>query len=267
MPTSMRAMKKAARPVVPTRKKRRIVEVPSIIPVSEEPQAGDAEDAPKTLAEGAYRRLREDIIAGRLEPGVKLRVEHLKEAYHVGAGTLREALTLLVSDALVVQQGQRGFRVAEMSLDDFADITRSRVVLECELLRQAIAHGDDAWEGRVAAAFHLLSRAEEKLGQIGTKGGPPPGEWESRNEAFHEALSSASPSRWQRYFLGILYRQSERYRRKAVLRRDPRRDVHAEHQAIFEAALDRDAETATRELARHIELTLTALRDANAALR
>ena len=73
--------------------------------------ASEAQE-PKTLVEGAYKRLRRDIIEGTHAPGDKLRVEHLKERYDVGAGTLREALLMLVTDALVVAQGQRGFRVA-----------------------------------------------------------------------------------------------------------------------------------------------------------
>ena len=80
--------------------------------------AGSQPDEPKTLAEAAYRRLRRDIIEGIHPPGEKLRVEHLKDHYAVGAGTLREALLLLVTDALVTVQGQRGFRVAPISLDD-----------------------------------------------------------------------------------------------------------------------------------------------------
>jgi len=87
------------------------------------------ENGPKTLVESAYRALRRDIIEGRLAPGEKLRVEHLKDDYGVGAGTLREALSLLISDALVVSQGQRGFRVAPVSIEDFEDITRTRVML------------------------------------------------------------------------------------------------------------------------------------------
>ena len=68
--------------------------------------------ASRTLIESAYAELRDDIIEGVLAPGEKLRVEHLKDRYGVGAGTLREAITRLVSDALAVAEGQRGFRVA-----------------------------------------------------------------------------------------------------------------------------------------------------------
>jgi DNA-binding GntR family transcriptional regulator len=219
--------------------------------------AGNQPDEPKTLAEAAYRRLRRDIIEGIHPPGEKLRVEHLKDHYAVGAGTLREALQLLVTDALVVAQGQRGFRVAPISLDDFEDITRTRVLLETAALQQSIECGDDAWEANVVAAFHMLSRAETKL-EEGNEGNRE--EWELRNQAFHEVLISASPSRWCRHFQNILYLQSERYRRLSLFRQPISRDVHAEHQAIVDAVLARDVQEATRILTEHILRTLEAVR-------
>lgn len=213
-------------------------------------------EEPRTLVETAYRRLRRDIIEGVRRPGEKLRVEHLKDIYDVGAGTLREALQLLITDALVVAQGQRGFRVAPISLVDFEDITRTRVLLETEALRQSIELGDDAWEADVLGAFHRLSRAEEKLE------GPEAAreEWEMRNRIFHEVLISASPSRWLRHFQTILYRQSERYRRLSLFNQPIPRDVHAEHEAIVDAAIARDAPAATRILTDHILRTLEAIR-------
>jgi GntR family carbon starvation induced transcriptional regulator len=221
-------------------------------PYGTDPAAGE----PKTLVESAYRNLRRDIIEGRFAPGEKLRVEHLKDDYGVGAGTLREALSLLIADALVVSQGQRGFRVAPMSLADFADITRTRVMLECEALRQSMERGDDAWEGELAAAFHRLSRAEEKLSD-----GTAREEWEERNRVFHEVLIAACPSRWIKHFLSILYHQAERYRRLSLYRSPIPRDVHAEHAALFEATLARDTERATTIMADHIGMTLTALQN------
>ena len=205
---------------------------------------------PKTLVESAYRALRRDIIEGRLAPGEKLRVEHLKDDYGVGAGTLREALSLLISDALVVSQGQRGFRVTPVSLEDFEDITATRVMLECDALRQSITMGDDAWEASLLAAFHLLTKAEEK--RIGSEDRE---EWEERNRLFHEALISACPSRWLKHFLSILYQQAERYRRLSLYLQPIPRDVHIEHEALLQAAITRDANKATAILSEHIQLT------------
>ena len=214
----------------------------------------NATSEPKTLVESAYRALRRDIIEGHLAPGKKLRVEHLKDDYGVGAGTLREALSLLISDALVVSQGQRGFRVAPVSLEDFEDITRMRVMLECEALRQSIAMGDDAWEGALLAAFHRLAKAEEK--RIGTEDRE---DWEERNRIFHEVLIAACPSLWLKRFLAILYQQAERYRRLSLYLQPIPRDIHAEHEALLKATMDRDAEKATAILSEHILLTFRSI--------
>ena len=211
---------------------------------------------PKTLVESAYRNLRRDIIEGRLIPGEKLRIEHIKDNYGVGAGTLREALSLLISDSLVISQGQRGFRVAPASLEDFGDITETRVMLECEALRQSIALGDDAWEGELLAAFHRLSKAEEKLPGNGNRE-----EWEERNRIFHEILIAACPSQWIKRFLTILYYQAERYRRLTLQYKEllPR-NIHAEHEALFKAVLGRDADLACQLLAEHIRFTFQSIR-------
>lgn len=215
----------------------------------------DALSEPKTLVESAYRSLRRDIIEGRLPPGEKLRIEHIKDNYGVGAGTMREALSLLISDALVNSQGQRGFRVAPVSLEDFGDITNIRVMLECEALRQSLALGDDAWEGDLIAAFHRLSKAEEKLSESNNRE-----EWEERNRVFHEVLIAACPSHWIKHFLAILYHQTERYRRLSLQQKAIPRDIHAEHEALFKAALARNADLACEILAQHIRFTFQSIR-------
>lgn len=211
----------------------------------------------RTLTQGAYEQLRRDIIEGRLSPGTRLRVEHLREDYKVGAGTLREALSLLVADALVVQYDQRGFRVKAISLEDFIDITETRILLETTALRQSIGLGDDEWEGNLASAYLQLTRAQERLEQdVDTK---LFSEWELRNAAFHEALLAACPSFWQLHFLKILYQQSERYRRLSLQHKPIARNVHAEHNAIYQACLQRDADTACALLEKHIRYTLKAV--------
>lgn len=215
------------------------------------------QETPRTLVENAYLALRQDIIEGKHPPGTRLRVEHLKDSYGVGAGTLREALSLLVSDALVVTEGQRGFWVAPISVEDLEDITRSRILLETEALRLSLQSGDDEWEAGLVAAFHRLSKAEEKLGPSG----PQVHEWESRNQAFHEALIAGSHSRWLRYLLGILFRQSERYRFLLLANPNGKRDIHAEHTELFESSMARDEKRAVAALQKHIQLTYETVRD------
>ena len=209
-------------------------------------------DSPRTLSERAYFNLRQDIVQGHLAPGERLRVEHLKDRYEVGAGTLREALALLVSDALVTVEGQRGYRVSEISLGDLKDLTDTRVMLETEALRQSIRHGSALWAAELTTAFETLSQVELQ------RNGLEPAHWEPANKRFHEALIAAHCSPWSKHLLGILYRHGERYRHVAIrmgATQTVQRNVHEEHTSIYLAALARQEARAALALESHIRLT------------
>ena len=212
---------------------------------------------PKTLVEGAYLALRNDIIKGVHIPSSKLKVEHLKDIYQVSGGTLREALALLVADSLVYAEGQKGFFVSPMSLKDFKEITQLRVMLEKQALKQSIENGNDKWEADVISAHHRLALAEQKLaiGDIEQRSAQF-SLWEERNAAFHASLVSACESRWILQFIGILYQQSERYRSIGVqYGTNLKRDLHAEHEALKDAALARNVHLCSEILAEHISIT------------
>jgi DNA-binding GntR family transcriptional regulator len=225
------------------------------MPNLKRPAAGHFEaepHIPRTLVERAYLGLRHDVISGKLAPGERLRVEHLKDQYEVGAGTLREALSLLVSDALVSSEGQRGFRVAPISLADLEDLTNTRVMLETEALRQSIRRGDAQWEAALVQSYERLSQTEMDLAESGSD------LWERRNKAFHEALIAGFDSAWSKYLLSILYRHAERYRNIAwhlTAAHSSGRDVHREHEDIFHAAIARQDARAALALEAHIRLT------------
>lgn len=211
---------------------------------------------PRTLAERAYLSLRQDVICGKLAPGEKLRVEHLKDQYRVGASTLREALSLLVSDALVSAEGQRGFRVAPISLTDLEDVTNTRVMLETEALRQSIRKGDARWEAALKASYQLLTQAEAQPEKQADAAEPP--QWEARNKAFHDALIAAFDSPWTKYMLAILYRHGERYRNinwRLTAAHTIERRVHEEHETIFMAAINRQEARAALALEAHVRMT------------
>jgi GntR family transcriptional regulator, carbon starvation induced regulator len=220
----------------------------ALVAVADDP-ASDAADGSRTLIERAYSQLRDDIIEGRLAPGEKLRVEHLKERYRVSAGTLREAITRVVSDALAVAEGQRGFRVAPIALDDLEDLTRLRLHIEIDALRQSIRHGDTAWREQLQKAYDDLSAFEQPIRPEHRR------RWEHVNTGFHEALIAAHASPWTLKVLRLLGRHSERYRRYSIGLADSGRDVHAEHREIFELAMAGLEARAALALEAHIRNT------------
>ncbi|MEO8859573.1 MAG: GntR family transcriptional regulator, partial [Burkholderiaceae bacterium] len=112
----------------------------------------------KTLAERAWRLLRDDILNGKLAPDTRLRINLLQQTYGIGLSPLREALLRLLSEGLVIAEGQRGFAVAPVSLEELYDLSRARTSLDIGALTQAMAQGGPDWEAQVIAANHLLSR-------------------------------------------------------------------------------------------------------------
>ena len=212
--------------------------------------------ADKTFADRAYRRLRGDIVAGRLAAGSKLKLEGLSSDYDVGMSPLREALTRLIGDLLVVSEGQRGFWVASLSLEELHDISRVRALIETEALQLSIQRGGADWEGDVAAAFEDLARIERDLPRTAELLDPAVlDEWECRNRAFHSALTSASGSPILIRLRELLYLQSERYRRVSLNASREWRNVHDEHAAIYEAALARNTLKACRMTELHLAKT------------
>ena len=87
------------------------------------------------------------------------------------------------------------------------------------------------------------------------RGGLPNEEWEHLHRNFHRALLSGCRSRWMLQFCDQLFEQTDRYRRIAVVASYPQRDELAEHSAIKDAAIDREAAEAVRLLHAHYKRT------------
>ena len=210
-----------------------------------------AADPTRSLIERAYLRMRDDIINGRLAPGEKLRVEHFKTRYAVSAGTLREAITRLASDALVIAESQRGFRVTPVTVADLEDLTRLRMHIVIDALRQSIRLGSDSWRAALQRASDDMSTAEQPLRPENRT------HWEVLNSRFHETLIAGCASPWTVNVLRLLSRHGERYRRYTIaLQPNTGRDVHAEHREIFQLAMAGHEARAALALEAHVRTTL-----------
>jgi len=211
-----------------------------------------------------YERLRAELLNGRSEPAARLKINDLCRAHGVSLSAVREALSRLTSEGLVIAEPQRGFSVAPVSTNELTDLTKVRTQIECLCLKRAIAVGDVDWEAQVIAAFHQLSRTPE------CDANDPDRMSDARSAAhaaFHDALASGCDSPWLLRLRGTLYVQSERYRRLSVSCRGIARDLNREHQDIMEATLARDAKRACRLMTKHLELiTRTLLSQAHLAV-
>lgn len=202
----------------------------------------------ETIGETAYRRIRLDIVFGRLAPGEKLRLDRISDTYGVSISTLRELLNRLCSEGLAVAEGQRGFEVAPVSAEDFREIAAMRQLLECHAMELSFRNGDLDWEGRVVAAHHKLSVMERRM-IAGDRSQPEI--WKRCDWQFHHALVSACGSKVLLDTHAAIYDKYLRYQMVAVIFRGE--TAADQHQKLLECALVRDFTTAQKVLVEHIQ--------------
>ncbi len=210
----------------------------------------------KTIIEAVYTSLRQQILDGKFEPGSKLRIESIRADFGVSSSSVREALSRLLSENLVTTEGQRGFRVSPVSIKDFQEIADMRKLLESKAVFESVSQGDDHWEANLVMMSYKLSKIES---QRSAGESINLDEWEHRNRDFHDALISACHNQWLLNFRTTLYENSVRYIRMCIADNHSRRDVRQEHQAIFEAALDRNAKLASTLIEDHIDKSVSDL--------
>ncbi|WP_109808983.1 GntR family transcriptional regulator [Sphingosinithalassobacter portus] len=208
-------------------------------------------DGPRSQTTMAYEVIRSDILNGRHVPEKKLKIQELAEELEVSPGAVREALSRLVPEQLVVSRDQRGFAVAPLSIADLQDLTDLRCEIEAVALRRSVEHGDVDWEAGILAAEHRLRGEPVIVGDTEPKLNP---EWVTRHAAFHQALVSACGSRRLLALHNQLYEQSERYRGLS-LHIDAERNVPDEHHAIVELALAREADRLVDVTVEHLRRT------------
>jgi GntR family transcriptional regulator, carbon starvation induced regulator len=200
----------------------------------------------RTVAQAVQERLSADILSGRLQPGARLRLHSLCTAFSVSMSPLREALAGLTGLGLVVQEGQRGFRVASTSDEDLRDLLDTRVRLEIQALRLAIERGGAEWEASILAAHHQLMRHPRTPDKLVDE------EWERLHRRFHLALIEACGSPRQLSFCLALHDHFDRYRRIAVLRSGRHPSLRLSHAELVESVVEKDVERASNLLTAHI---------------
>ena len=209
-------------------------------------RAAVAEDEP--VGESTYRRIRSDIVFGKLAPGQKLTLDRMKEAYGASVSTLREILNRLSSESLIKAEGAKGFEVMPTSPENLRQVASMRQLLECHALKESFEAGDMEWEGRVVAAHHKLAQIEKRIA-MGDRSNPEI--WKRYDWEFHHALISACGSHVLLETHATIYDRYLRYQMIAAVYRGEA--ASGEHRTLLKSALARDWRIAQKTLITHVQ--------------
>jgi len=200
-----------------------------------------------TTAEEVATLLRETIMDGTLKPGEQLREEGLSAQFDVSRRTIRDALGILARERIVRHYRHKGSRVVLFTEEDIHDLYRVRKTLEGSAAARANTLTDTQLRRLTEAFDHLAEATRSGRAEAIVR----------RDLEFHQAVVGligstrvddffADIAVEMRYALSILestYRESTTRPAEAL----------AEHQAICQAFVRRDAAEAGRLVQEHAD--------------
>lgn len=198
-----------------------------------------------TLKTQVYDYLKEQIIMGALKPGERLIEEKISEELQVSRSPIREAIRMLEKDGLLHVNASGGVTVVKPTIQDYQQLFECRVEME-----------------PLAAFYAAMRRSSEQLksirasllqmGKITENNNIK--KVHDANVNFHEAIVISSGNQFLVSMISQL-RGVNSFYRKSILEENPYHAEHVihEHQQIFQAIVDQDADTAKRLMRDHIE--------------
>lgn len=210
--------------------------------------SADTDERP--LSDRLVEQVRDIILSGEISSNEPIRQDALAAKFDVSKIPLREALSRLVQDGLVVSYPNRGFFVRAMSLAEAEDIFALRLKLEPGAAADACARASDKERSHADLMLRQFDRdADDLKPDVGAS-----------NRAFHMALIAPGAGAVTIDLLSRLHVLSDRYVRKHLEPKGRVKEAEDAHHDILKAWLEREAESVRTQISAHIEHTLRDLR-------
>lgn len=197
------------------------------------------------LAETVVETLRETIVAGGLAPGEHLREAELAAALQVSRGPVREALTQLEREGLVLLRRHRGAEVVRLSPSDAEEVYTLRLALERLAAERAASR---ATPDHFAALDEVLAQMAELRDDY------EPKEAATLDLAFHDIVyRAAGHERLQRSWRLIRSQVYVFLYSRNVVRHDFGEIAFAEHTEIRQVLATGDAVASVQAIETHLD--------------
>ena len=184
--------------------------------------------------------LRERIFAQALAPGSWIDELKLSEEYGISRTPLREALKVLAAEGLVTMKLRRGAYVTEVSERDLREVYHLLALLESDAAAVVAERATDEQLRELQALHQDLEQSAGDREQFFTI-----------NEAFHRRLLELADNRWRDQMVNDLRKVMKLNRHHSLLKSGRVAESLAEHQALMDALLARDAALSVQRMREH----------------
>jgi DNA-binding GntR family transcriptional regulator len=203
--------------------------------------------APRALYEEVAERLRQRIFQRELEPGSWIDELKIAEELGISRTPLREALKVLAAEGLVTMKVRRGAYVTEVSEQDLDEVYHLLSLLESDAAGVVAQRATDAQlQGLRAlhAELEAATRDRDRFFAI--------------NEQFHMRLLEIADNRWRDQMVADLRKVMKLNRHHSLFKTGRISESLAEHRAIVQALVQRDAALASQRMREHFRSGLEA---------
>jgi DNA-binding GntR family transcriptional regulator len=197
-----------------------------------------------------YQWLRDEIVAGRLQPNERLVETDLGERLGVGRGPIRTALLRLESEGLVERERNRGAKVRLVSEREAVEILETRAVLEGVAARYAAMKATPADARELREILAVMRQRLDSGDLLGAS---------EQNVVLHRRVLELADHGTVRRLISALNSQIVRFQYRTILAPGRSEASFAEHTAIVDAIVAGDAVTAETEMRRHLSNVVEAL--------
>ena len=197
-----------------------------------------------SLAIQISKILRDMILSGEFKPEDRLNETVIAQKLSVSRSPVREALKVLETEDLVVNRGQKGTFVKDLSEKEVRDIYSVLCLISEAAIREAVEHFDEKKERELKQLMRQQERifrsADPKKVFLGAR-------------RFHAFIVEASENNLLKKLYDFVQIQEYRCRFAAIaLGGEELAEANKEHTAIAEALLNRDAETGAILIRTHL---------------
>ena len=188
-------------------------------------------------------KLKNDIAAGALEPGERLDEVKLTERFSVSRTPVREALSRLVAQGILIPGEKRGVRVAQYTREELAQVF------------EAMQEIEDACARIAAQRLTLLARLEIETAQAACMAAAETGEravYQRANEDLHEAIYRATGNPYMAEIASEFRRRTGPFRAKRFANKADLIASAKSHEKLIASIFSEDSDAASDSMRAHM---------------
>lgn len=204
----------------------------------------------QALSDSVYEAIKAKVMDHEISPGARVSIEAVARALDVSPTPVREALSRLEADGLVVKRSLSGYRATELlTRRGVEELFEMRLLLEPRAAALAALNADDAQLDAVEALLEEMQSHPETAGPYVSYR-----EFAALDQRFHDLVARAADRPLLADAVERLHSHLHIFRLNAV--QSAGASTVVEHERVVRALLRRRSERAAEAMADHLNLSL-----------